>query len=85
MDPLPPEVEDLGELSLILGRVGDLLRNRAWMVHPQDIHFTGREALDKAIIYVSMIIFESFKNFEEFWRYYVAKDNVLQFRLRSKY
>lgn len=81
----PPSTLMLGQISQCLGQVGDMLRNRSWMNHAQDMYFTGRPSLDTAVAIVSIAIFASFKNFEEFWRFFVAKDNVLLFRLRTKY
>lgn len=77
-------IRDMGQVSVVLGaHLGDLLRNRAWMTHAQSTYFDGD--LLKILSPVFQTIFKQFSSFEEFWLFYVAKDNVLQFRLRSNY
>ena len=80
-----PTKDDLGEIAYSLGLVGDRLRNRSWMHNPQDIYFTGRKALDSTLINVLLIIFQCFEDWTEFYQFFKAKDNVLRFRLRTKY
>lgn len=78
----------LFELQLVtytLLGVTDTFRNRAWMHNAQDIHFSGREQLIKAVGLCTQRLLQHFQSWSEFWTYFVAKDNVLQFRLRSKY
>lgn len=75
---------DLFALIEKLGSFGDLLRNRSWMTQVQDMYF-DKERLLHLLVDVSKIICYTFPSWEEFWKYYIAKDKVLQFRLRSKY
>lgn len=76
---------DLGELTLMCSDLGDYLRNRSWMNQAQDMYFNGSEYLLDLFSSITSKIFESFTSFNEFYQYYVAKDNVLQFRITSKY
>jgi hypothetical protein len=74
----------LGEATVILGvQMGDLLRNRAWMQQAQSTYFDGD--LSGILRPLFSLIFRLFPSFGAFWSYYVAKDAVLQFRLRSNY
>ena len=65
------------------GKLGDFLRNRPWMNNPQSTYFDGN--LVKLIKTTLESILSLFPDPETFYKYYVAKDSVLQFRLRSKY
>ena len=78
-------INDLGQLTYYCGEFGDYLRNRSWMNQPQDLYFNGSVELLKLFRKVTTIAFRAFKNFDEFYRFYVAKDEVLKFRIRSKY
>jgi hypothetical protein len=81
---LPFLLNRIGEITLALGAtLGDSLRNRAWMVHTQNSYFDGD--LEKIFYPVYHTIFSYFEDFEHFASYFIAKDRVLQFRLRSKY
>lgn len=78
--------EVIGEITVrVGGRLGDLFRNRAWMEHAQDTHFVGLSELMMTIRFVMSHLIGTCVDFDEFCRFYVAKDQVLQFRLRSKY
>lgn len=70
------------ELTWVLG---DTLRNRAWMNHAQDLYFSSGRPLLNVIGNIGGTIISCFENWEQFYRYYLAKDQVLQFRLRTKY
>lgn len=77
---------DLGMLVVYMGEsVGDFLRNRAWMHNAQDLYFSGIDGFLDYLKILTESMMGSFENFEEFYKYFVAKDSVLQFRLRSKY
>jgi len=77
---------DLANVSLWLGGdVGDLLRNRAWMQNAQDVFFAGQTRLDLSIARVTISLYRLFSGWDEFARFYYAKDAVLDFRLRSHY
>jgi hypothetical protein len=79
-------IEDLGEITIMLGGVlSDKLRNRAWMNHSQDFYFSGRKLFQTILTETFARLLSPFKNFEEFMKYFIAKDMVLQFRLRSNY
>lgn len=74
----------IGQITVDLGgRLGDYLRNRPWMHNAQSTYFDGDlvQLLENPIAY----FFQLFPSFGTFWKYYVAKDAVLQFRLRSQY
>jgi len=76
----------LGHVTTMLaGELADTFRNRAWMNQAQDIYFSGAEVLLDKFATVLYLVVHSFESFDEFWRYFIAKDEVLQFRLRSKY
>lgn len=82
----PPELNhgSLGKVTVMLGaELGDSLRNRAWMKNVQNSYFDLD--LFKQLSAVFIFIFRLFPDFKTFWCYYVAKDAVLQFRLRSNY
>lgn len=81
----PVCVTELGELSLMLAATTELFRNRAWMEHAQDVYFGGGLQFKQAITACTHLILAHFNDWDEFWRYYVAKDRVLQFRLKSNY
>lgn len=86
--PVTPRLtlDDLANVSLWLaGDVGDLLRNRAWMQNAQDVYFAGQTRLDLSIARVTYTLFRLFSGWDEFERFYHAKDVVLSFRLRSRY
>lgn len=77
-------LRQLGEMTVSLGAtLGDQLRNRSWMVHTQNHYFDGN--LRHILYPVYYNIFSYFKDFEHFAAYFIAKDAVLQFRLRSNY
>ncbi len=75
--------EIIGRMVLRFSILGDFLRNRAWMNHSQSTYFDGD--LWELLQYCFIGVLERFPDFPTFWKYYVAKDNVLQFRLRSQY
>lgn len=61
------------------------LRNRAWQHQSQSLYFDGVPALLQFLRRTTRQLLEYFPSWEEFHRYYLAKDRVLQFRLRSRY
>jgi hypothetical protein len=63
------------------------LRNRAWQNSAQSTYFDGRPQLYTFTkIMLREIILKGFAgSWEDFIAYYIAKDNVLQFRIRSDY
>jgi len=80
-----PSPGDVGRFSMALGMATDHFRNRAWMENAQDLYFNGGEPLLDAIRAATRLILMYFPDWSTFWQYFVAKDNVLQFRLRTRY
>lgn len=80
-----PTEKNLGRLARVLSQATDKFRNRAWMNNAQDVYFNGQNELASAIELSTTLICENFQSWKEFWSYYVAKNNVLQFRLRTNY
>lgn len=80
-----PNLQDLGSMTARIASVMDLFRNRSWMENAQDMYFGGYGQLGQAIDYAVNLIASCFGSFDEFWHYFIAKDNVLQFRLRTNY
>jgi hypothetical protein len=76
----------LGRLTVLLsGSLGDALRNRSWMNGSQDIYFAGHARLREAIGEVFKVIWAEFADWPEFVAFFLAKDEVLKFRLATKY
>lgn len=80
-----PWAEDISDLIIEMGKFGDTLRNRSWMKQSQSTYFDGVGNLILLIMKVATFVMNRFSSFKEFWQFYVAKDNVLQFRIRSNY
>jgi len=79
-------VETLGQITYYLGGIlSDKLRNRAWMQHAQDFYFSSWGVFTETLTDVASLLMASFDSFEDFLKYFIAKDLVLQFRLRSNY
>lgn len=77
---------NLAELVIqICGHLPDTFRNRAWMENSQNAYFEGVDEVYSTLSSAMVHVFKSFDNWPEFYKYYVAKDRVLQFRLASKY
>lgn len=78
--------DDIATITIQLaGDLCDLLRNRSWMNHAQDPYFVGTDRLIRAIKEVTVTLLKVFDSFDDFARYYLAKDEVLKFRIRSHY
>lgn len=81
----PLKVDAVGFIAVSTGKFTDRLRNRAWMNHSQDAYLDAwkeyEEMLDKILSY----ILPCFLSFSEFAAFFMAKDEVLQFRLRTMY
>lgn len=76
----------LGMISYRLAKeIPEHFRNRAWMNQAQDLYFAGKADMRKALVDVLAHIFRGFENLHDFLKFYLAKDCVLQFRLRSHY
>lgn len=79
-------MSEIGWISFYLsGATGDLLRNRAWMANTQDLYFAGSRELILGVMKCTVILLRCFSTWDEFVRYYLAKDEVLNFRLHSNY
>jgi hypothetical protein len=80
------DTRDVGEIAeWLAGDVGEVLRNRAWMQNAQDNYFAGIDVLRIAICRVTYRLYRVFPSWTSFAAMYIAKDAVLQFRLRSNY
>ena len=80
------ELIDLGSLSQWLaGDLAEVLRNRTWMHNAQDIYFSHANVIYEVIQQCLYILLAPFPDWDTFWKYYVAKDLVLQFRLDTGY
>lgn len=79
-------LDELGLMTVwIGGELSDYFRNRAWMHNSQDQFFSGDEILTRVTKNVIARMLSTFSNFGEFWAFYIAKDEVLRFRLETKY
>lgn len=76
---------DIGETTIDFSRIGDLLRNRAWMNNAQDTYFSGPYQLIRTIQVTMSKLIHTCADFDDFVRFYVTKNDVLMFRLRSNY
>ena len=61
------------------------LRNRPWQNHAQSLYFDGYPQLLELLYVVTQTLATYFNSWEEFYLYFLAKDDVLQFRLRTRY
>lgn len=61
------------------------LRNRTWQNSSQHPYFSGNLELINAVAHLYGMVVCNFKDMEEFLAYYIAKDQVLQFRINSRY
>lgn len=76
----------LGSLSYhIAGTLADTFRNRAWMEQSQAPYFEGAITAREVFRKVLVILLQVFESWEEFYKFFTAKDMVLQFRLSTKY
>ena len=80
------DTEALGLITVSLsGKLADTFRNRSWMVNSQANSYQGKEVLIYTVIGTLSYILSEFDSWEEFYQYYRAKNEVLRFRLESKY
>jgi len=63
----------------------ELLRNRSWQYHAQSCYFDGLVDLSWYVADTFLNLLGFFTDWWEFLSFYIAKDRVLQFRLRSRY
>lgn len=79
-------IEELGQITVMVGgHLADTFRNRAWMRGAQDLYFSGVAVYYREVLNIMDLILGGFASFQEFAAYYIAKDHVLQFRLKSGY
>ncbi len=79
------DAPNIGHLMVKMGPVFEKLRNRAWMNNPQSQYFDGWPEIARFLSLHLTHVLRCFLNWQEFVKFYIAKDNVLQFRLNSKY
>lgn len=73
-------------ILMTMNGVLEKLRNRPWQHNAQSTYFDGAEALGNFAHVLGLNYARVFNgDWNEFVQYYLAKDNVLQFRLRSLY
>jgi hypothetical protein len=75
----------VGNATIWVANLGDILRNRAWMENTQHLYFEGEKAMIESWVRLLNVVFPLFGTWGEFWRYWDAKDQVLQFRLNTGY
>lgn len=80
-----PTRHRLGELVYVFANVTEVFRNRSWMENAQDSYFVGHSQYIRSLEQAISNMAEYFLDWDEFWKYFMAKDMVLQFRLRSNY
>lgn len=78
-------MNDLQNLLISMHPLFEKLRNRAWQNTAQSTYFDGVPELASFLRFTAAVVVSYFEDWREFYRYYVAKDRVLRFRLRSKY
>lgn len=81
---MPPSTLFMG-VAKGYSRLLEKLRNRAWQKRTQQPYFTGETDMLAAIQNLWMIVAGEFDSWEEFCSFFLAKDEVLKFRLRTKY
>lgn len=85
-EPKPLVAEDFQLFGTMLcGQVAEGLRNRSWMHNAQDTYFSQQKNFYSAMSTCVMRLLSVFESWDEFYCYYVGKDRVLQFRLKTNY
>ena len=85
---LGDEEEAMGSLAYVtrdVTKLTDHFRNRAWMKNAQDFYFSALQEFIATLLSTILYLHFMFSSWEEFWRFFIAKDNVLKFRLRTGY
>lgn len=76
----------LGKATLQCSVISDYLRNRSWMRQAQANQFAGADEMFNFLrFFMTCMILPYFCNLDEFYSYYMAKNDVLKFRLDSNY
>lgn len=76
---------ELGRMLQVAGTFLAKLRNRSWQNHSQSLYFDGGQALEDFVTYATLEIMGQFTCWDQFASFFWAKDQVLKFRLQSKY
>lgn len=74
-------IDALTDMAPMLAR----LRNRSWQNSPQSTFFDGWPETCNFLSSVCYRLLNFFPSWESFVRYFMAKDRVLQFRIKSQY
>lgn len=82
---VPVTRDKLGDVSYRLAMITESFRNRSWMANAQSDYFDGLALYSLNLMQTIGAIAQHFFDWNEFWQYFMAKDAVLQFRLRSNY
>lgn len=75
----------LGQFAFLSRHLLAKFRNRPWQNAPQSLYFDGWQELEWFVVTASAHLMSCFKSWDEFCTLWWAKDEVLRFRLRSKY
>lgn len=75
----------IGRYCMLAAPLLSRFRNRPWQNSPQSLYFDGKAELENFVITGSVLIMSLFKSWDEFYSLWIAKDEVLRFRLRSNY
>lgn len=67
------------------GRLPDSLRSRSWMNNDQSPYFEGDEIAQRVLTQTLALILDAFEDWAEFYRFFLAKHLVLEFRLNTSY
>jgi len=81
-----PRIEDFN--SWLYEQVGpwfESLRNRSWQHSIQSHYYDGFQQLSDMVMEFMKIIFRYFEDYEDFMKFYIAKERVLIFRLETAY
>lgn len=75
----------IGQLMTAAAPLLAKLRNRSWQHAPQSLYFDGWKELDDFVLLATRRIMGCFNGWEEFAQTWYAKNEVLSFRLRTRY
>lgn len=73
------------DIGASFSKMLESLRNRAWQNNSQHQYFQGHKAMVDTIITLWLEVIKYFPSHRDFILMYLAKDQVLQFRLKTKY
>lgn len=75
----------IGRYMMTAAPLLEKLRNRAWMNNSQSMYFEGWPELTVLTGAATYYVTSQFESWKQFVQYFVAKNNVLQFRLSTNY